>query len=195
MYNSVFRGLLILGSLTIFIYNLTCFSYTDKVSILLSAALIIILVELCTNAQLRYNLYEHFTNKENNNDTSGINEEDDDEEEDNEQNNDNDEGNMKYSELPKDMHKPLGDNISQDFTSQYSMLNTKYWDVPMPRPPVCIMEKEPCPVCPAMTKDFSVLDIDKQPQIDLNKQYLKKISKKKVKGKSKTQNKEYLNDY
>jgi hypothetical protein len=57
---------------------------------------------------------------------------------------------MKYTELPPDMHEPLGtydDTFTNDFDHGYTYLNTDKWSVPMRRPPVCIQEKQ-CPVCP-----------------------------------------------
>jgi hypothetical protein len=60
---------------------------------------------------------------------------------------------MKYTELPPEMHQPLGtyDNtFTNDFDHGYTYLNTDKWSVPMRRPPVCIQEKE-CPVCPTFT--------------------------------------------
>jgi hypothetical protein len=70
------------------------------------------------------------------------------------QNNEADTSNeMKYTELPPEMHQPLGsyDNtFTNDFNHGYTLLNTDKWSVPMKRPPVCIQEKE-CPVCPSMT--------------------------------------------
>lgn len=45
---------------------------------------------------------------------------------------------MNKSELPAAMYLPLGSQIDQDFSNEYTILNTEKWAVPMPRPPVCI---------------------------------------------------------
>ena len=53
-----------------------------------------------------------------------------------------------YNELPNDFYKPLGTkDLSAWGTDDYSLLNTDKWQVPMPRPPVCI-NNNPCKVCP-----------------------------------------------
>ena len=52
-----------------------------------------------------------------------------------------------YSELPKDFYSPLGDPELSKWDTAFHMLNTTKWQVPMPRPPVCI-NTSPCKVCP-----------------------------------------------
>lgn len=52
-----------------------------------------------------------------------------------------------YSELPQDFYSPLGDPELSKWDTAFHMLNTTKWQVPMPRPPVCI-NTSPCKVCP-----------------------------------------------
>jgi hypothetical protein len=56
---------------------------------------------------------------------------------------------FRYNELPLEMYVPIGDKVANKWSTDnaYSMLNTNQWQVPMPRPPVCI-NTEPCKVCP-----------------------------------------------
>ena len=54
---------------------------------------------------------------------------------------------FKYNELPLDFFKPIGDNIANDWSNDYTILNTDKWKVPMQRPPICI-NTNPCKVCP-----------------------------------------------
>ena len=61
--------------------------------------------------------------------------------------------NMKYSDLPAESYKPLGEQISNKWTNEYSILNTDKWQVPQPRPPVCI-SNSPCKVCPTNTGGY-----------------------------------------
>jgi hypothetical protein len=53
----------------------------------------------------------------------------------------------KYNELPSDYFNPIGDKIANEWDNEYTILNTNKWQVPMPRPPVCI-NTTPCQVCP-----------------------------------------------
>ena len=53
-----------------------------------------------------------------------------------------------YNELPSDFYSPLGDKIANEWDNEYTILNTNKWQVPMPRPPVCI-NTSPCKVCPS----------------------------------------------
>ena len=65
---------------------------------------------------------------------------------------------MKYSELNKESHKPLGeftDDFNNDFEYGYSYLNTNKWKIPMQKPPVCKTEKT-CPICPITTVGYPV---------------------------------------
>jgi hypothetical protein len=52
-----------------------------------------------------------------------------------------------YNELDEELSKPIGGDISNKWESQYSILNTNKWKVPMARPPVCV-NTNPCQVCP-----------------------------------------------
>jgi len=52
-----------------------------------------------------------------------------------------------YNELPSDFYDPLGDPQLSKWDTAFHMLNTNKWQVPMPRPPVCI-NTSPCKVCP-----------------------------------------------
>ncbi len=60
-----------------------------------------------------------------------------------------------YSELPSDFYTPIGQQVPNDWTSEYTILNTNKWQVPMPRPPVCI-NTQPCKVCPSDTSNYPV---------------------------------------
>lgn len=62
---------------------------------------------------------------------------------------------MKYSDLPADYYKPLGDKIANQWDNEYTILNTDKWQVPQPRPPVCI-SNGPCKVCPTHTDGYGV---------------------------------------
>lgn len=91
---------------------------------------------------------------------------------------------MKYTELPPEMHQPLGtydSTFTNDFDHGYTYLNTSKWSVPMRKPPVCIQEKE-CPVCPVFTtgthmelKDFP-MSINPAEKINVN--YVKDVINK-----------------
>ena len=60
-----------------------------------------------------------------------------------------------YSELPSDFYSPLGDKIANEWDNDYTILNTNKWQVPMPRPPVCI-NTAPCKVCPTDSSNYPV---------------------------------------
>ena len=60
-----------------------------------------------------------------------------------------------YSELPSDFYNPIGDKIANDWDNDYTILNTNKWQVPMPRPPVCI-NTTPCKVCPSDESNYPV---------------------------------------
>jgi len=50
-------------------------------------------------------------------------------------------------DLPPDFYKPLGSPELSAWDNQYTILNTDKWQVPQPRPPVCV-NNSPCTVCP-----------------------------------------------
>ncbi len=60
-----------------------------------------------------------------------------------------------YNELPSDFYSPLGDKIANEWDNEYTILNTNKWQVPMPRPPVCI-NTTPCKVCPSDSSNYPV---------------------------------------
>lgn len=60
---------------------------------------------------------------------------------------------MNKSELPAAMYLPLGKQINQDFSNEYTILNTEKWTVPMPRPPVCI-DSAPKEIMPVGTSGY-----------------------------------------
>ena len=60
-----------------------------------------------------------------------------------------------YNELPSDFYTPLGDKIANEWDNEYTILNTNKWQVPMPRPPVCI-NTTPCKVCPSDASNYPV---------------------------------------
>lgn len=61
---------------------------------------------------------------------------------------------MKYSELPPDYYKPIGSDIANQWDNEYTILNTDKWQVPQPRPPVCIGSGQ-CKVCPSNTDGYT----------------------------------------
>ena len=60
---------------------------------------------------------------------------------------------MKYSDLPSDSYKSLGGDIANQWTNEFTILNTDKWQVKQPRPPVCI-SNTPCKVCPTNTEGY-----------------------------------------
>ena len=62
---------------------------------------------------------------------------------------------FKYNELPTDFFTPIGDKIANEWDTQYSILNTDKWKVPMVKPPVCI-NNSPCNVYPLESSPYSV---------------------------------------
>lgn len=69
---------------------------------------------------------------------------------------------FRYNELPLDMYVPLGDKVANQWSTDnaYAMLNTNQWQVPMPRPPVCI-NTEPCKVCPSDEGNYGPVPLTK----------------------------------
>lgn len=61
---------------------------------------------------------------------------------------------MKYSELPPDYYKPIGSDIANQWDNEYTILNTDKWQVPQPRPPICIGSGQ-CKVCPSNTDGYT----------------------------------------
>ena len=68
---------------------------------------------------------------------------------------DNVSGEYNYGNLPPDFYKPLGNSSLSKWEDGYTILNTDKWQVPMPRPPVCI-NTTPCKVCPSMDNTYPV---------------------------------------
>ena len=60
---------------------------------------------------------------------------------------------MKYSDLPSKSYKPIGKGIANQWTNEYTILNTDKWQVSQPRPPVCV-SSGPCKVCPSSTEGY-----------------------------------------
>lgn len=52
-----------------------------------------------------------------------------------------------FGKVSSDLYKPLGNLEINKWDEGYNMLNTNKWQIPMPRPPVCI-NTTPCKVCP-----------------------------------------------
>ena len=52
-----------------------------------------------------------------------------------------------FGNVSSDLYKPLGNLEIHKWDEGYNMLNTNKWQIPMPRPPVCI-NTTPCKVCP-----------------------------------------------
>ena len=57
--------------------------------------------------------------------------------------------------IPQDFYTPIGDDISNDWSKSYTILDSSKWMVPMPRPPVCI-NNTPCKVCPIDDTSYPV---------------------------------------
>ena len=60
---------------------------------------------------------------------------------------------MKYSDLPSKSYQPIGKGIANEWTNEYTILNTDKWQVSQPRPPVCV-SSGPCKVCPTSTEGY-----------------------------------------
>lgn len=63
---------------------------------------------------------------------------------------------MKYSQLPKGFHEPLGSydaTFNNKFEHGYTYLHTDKWQLPEKRPPVCVTQKK-CPICPSITSGY-----------------------------------------
>jgi len=60
---------------------------------------------------------------------------------------------MNRSELPLDMYIPKGSLVPNQFSNEFSILNTDKWTVPMPRPPVCI-DSTPKDILPMGTTGY-----------------------------------------
>ena len=61
----------------------------------------------------------------------------------------------RYSELPSDFYTPIGKQVPNEWSNEYTILDTNKWQVPMARPPVCI-NTQPCKVCPTDISSNSV---------------------------------------
>ena len=59
-----------------------------------------------------------------------------------------------YNELPTDFTKPIGGNLNK-WDNEFTLLNTNKWQVPMPKPPVCV-NTTPCKVCPNDSSYFAI---------------------------------------
>ena len=62
----------------------------------------------------------------------------------------------KYDELPSEFYSPMGGDVANKWDNNYTLLDTNRWQVPMPRPPVCI-NTAPCKVCPTESGYFPVV--------------------------------------
>jgi hypothetical protein len=60
-----------------------------------------------------------------------------------------------FGNLPPDFYKPLANPALAKWDDGYTILNTDKWQVPMPRPPVCI-NTSPCKVCPNTEDTYPV---------------------------------------
>ena len=67
---------------------------------------------------------------------------------------------FRYNELPTNMFVPIGDKVANEWAidNEYTILNTSQWQVPMPRPPVCI-NTQPCKVCPTEESAYGPLPL------------------------------------
>jgi hypothetical protein len=55
--------------------------------------------------------------------------------------------NNNVDELPREFTKPIGDGDINNWSQDYTILNTSKWQVPIQRPPVCV-STYPCNICP-----------------------------------------------
>jgi hypothetical protein len=67
----------------------------------------------------------------------------------------NNQSEYSFGTLPPEMYKPLNNSDLNKWDDGYTMLNTDKWQVPMPRPPVCI-NTSPCKVCPDTDDTYPV---------------------------------------
>jgi len=58
-----------------------------------------------------------------------------------------------YNELPSDFMVPLGNNVPNEWSNEYSILNTDKWKLPTQHPPVCV-SSAPCKVCPTDSSNY-----------------------------------------
>jgi hypothetical protein len=63
------------------------------------------------------------------------------------------ENDLKYNELEQKMMKPIGGDISNDWSNSYTILNQSLWQLPMKRPPVCVASEQ-CSVCPTDSSTY-----------------------------------------
>jgi hypothetical protein len=66
-----------------------------------------------------------------------------------------DQSEYSYGNLPPDFYNPLGNAEISKWDSGYTILNTDKWQVPMPRPPICI-NNSPCKVCPNNDETYPI---------------------------------------
>jgi hypothetical protein len=52
-------------------------------------------------------------------------------------------------------NKPIGDKIANEWSQDYTILNTDKWQVPVERPPLCV-NTAPCNVCPMESSNYPV---------------------------------------
>ena len=67
----------------------------------------------------------------------------------------NNQSEYSFGSLPLEIYKPLNNKELDKWDDGYTMLNTDKWQVPMPRPPVCI-NTSPCKVCPDTDDTYPV---------------------------------------
>ena len=58
-------------------------------------------------------------------------------------------------DTPIDFYTPIGDKVANNWSDNYTILDSSKWMVPMPRPPVCI-NNTPCKVCPIDDTSYPV---------------------------------------
>jgi len=87
-------------------------------------------------------------NKQHSNDTSNNNKLEDDEPIETKPKKQTRQNDNNYNELPASKMRALGDDTTNLWADNYTILNTDKWKVPMTQPPVCI-NTSPCKVCPS----------------------------------------------
>ena len=87
---------------------------------------------------------------------------------------------FKYNQMDIEMLAPIGEGPAFDWSTDntYTILNTNQWQVPMPRPPVCI-NTQPCKVCPSEESSYGPLPLknfnsaQKLSNYDINQKWAK----------------------
>ena len=67
--------------------------------------------------------------------------------------------NPAYAEKDLLYYTKKGDLVDKQWTSFYTVLDTKHWKPYVAPPPVCLDREKPCPVCPQVTNYQGFMDL------------------------------------